>query len=34
MVAALRDAVHSGRLTKDRIDASVRRILLLKHPPA
>jgi beta-N-acetylhexosaminidase len=31
MVAALRDAVHSGRLTKDRLDASVRRILLLKQ---
>ncbi len=31
MVSALRDAVHSGRISKARIDASVRRILLLKQ---
>lgn len=31
MVSALRDAVHAGRISKARIDASVRRILLLKQ---
>lgn len=31
MVGALRDAVHAGRISKARIDASVRRILLLKQ---
>lgn len=31
MVSALRSAVHAGRISKARIDASVRRILLLKQ---
>lgn len=31
MISALRDAVHSGQLSKSRIDQSVRRILLLKQ---
>lgn len=31
MVGALRDAVHAGKITKARIDESVRRILLLKQ---